>query len=88
MTAFKINKNLNKSPLIWGLKLPLFGAFLGIVCIAAVTLISGLTIKKIFLALLFCVIAYLVCLGLSRFNITRILFSDAFPRSIKNNLNG
>lgn len=88
MAGFKINKNLNKSPLIWGLKVPMFGGFLGVVAIHTVSLISGLSIKKIFLTILGCAVAYLVFLALSRFNLARILFSDAFPRSVKNNLNG
>lgn len=88
MATFKINKDLNKSPLIWGLKVPLFGAFLGVIAINTVTLISGLSFRKIFIAILICAISYLLCLVLSRLNMARILFSDSYPKSVKNNLDG
>ena len=88
MATFKINKNLSKYPLIWGLKLPIFGMFIGVVAITATTLIAGISLLKIFIAALVIAFTYVVCIVLSRTNVYGIIFSEKFPDSVKNNLNG
>lgn len=87
MASFKVNKDLSKFPLIWGLKLPIFGVFIGVVAIAATTLIAGISLLKLFIAAGSVGVTYIICLSLSRTNVYRILFSEKFPDSLKNNLN-
>lgn len=61
--------------------------FIGVVAIVATTLIAGISILKIFIAAGVIALTYIICLVLSRTNVYRIIFSEKFPDSVKNDLN-
>ena len=85
MKQFKVKKGINKEPLLWGMKIPLFILFMISLVIAAFTLIGGFTIVKVVVVGVSIGILFLGCQMLSKYNWMKIFFSEQFPDSIKNN---
>lgn len=84
---YKVKKGVSKEPLLWGMKIPQFIAFISILIVNAFFLASGLSIKKLLVAISITTISYLILKATSSKNIIRIFFSDSFPESVKNDLN-
>jgi len=83
---FKVKKGVSKEPLLWGMKIPQFMAFICVLIISSFILVSGLTIRKIFSVMIMLGGSYFILQLLSKTNVIKLLFSERFPDTIKNDL--
>lgn len=86
MKEFKVKKGVSKEPFIWGMKLPFFIFFISVIAINALLLTTGISIKKFLIASITIVVSYIVLKLFSTMNIVKLMFSDKFPGTIKNDL--
>lgn len=84
MKTFKVNKNVNKQPYIFGLRLPLFYAFTGVIIVTIFSLISGVTLVKIVIATVALSISYLVLRKLNSGDLFGAIANDKFPNKVIN----
>ena len=83
MKSYRVHKNVNKQPLILGLRLSLFYLFMLILIIVIFLLSTGITIFKLAFYAVILIISYLV---LKKFNSGAFtdIINERFPNTIIN----
>ncbi len=84
MKTYKVNKNVNKEPFIFGLKVPLFFVFIGIVLLVIFSFVSSISWTKLYVSILVITISYSILKRMNKGSILDRITKEKFPDTIIN----